>query len=78
MSKVRLRHEPRDDPGARCGVVTGAIDDGQAAIRTVTAEAIMEHGEISGRALEALFAMRQAEVIVRALELAGYEFRRQG
>ena len=52
--------------------------DGQAAIRTVTAEAIMEHGEISGRALEALFAMRQAEVIVRALELAGYEFRRQG
>jgi hypothetical protein len=37
----------------------------------------MEHGEISGRALEALFAMRQAEVIVRALELAGNEFRRQ-
>jgi hypothetical protein len=28
--------------------------------------------------LEGLFAMRQAEVIVRGLELAGYEFRRQG
>jgi hypothetical protein len=25
MSKVRLRHEPRDDPGARCGVMTVAI-----------------------------------------------------
>jgi hypothetical protein len=52
-------------------VVTVAIDAGEASI----AEAIMEHDETSGRTLDALFAMRQAEAIVRALEFAGYEIR---
>jgi hypothetical protein len=78
MSKLRLRHEPRDDPGRAMRSGDRGVDAGQAGIRTVIAEAIMEHGEISGRALDALFAMRQAEVVVRALELAGYEFRCQG
>jgi hypothetical protein len=47
------------------------IDAGEAAIRTVIAAAIAQHGEAGGRGLDALFAMRQAEVIVKALEHAG-------
>jgi hypothetical protein len=50
----------------------------QAAIRTVIATVLAEQGEEeSGRGLDALFAMRQAEAIVRALEHAGYEIRRR-
>jgi hypothetical protein len=52
------------------------IDAGEAAIRTVIAEALIEHGETSGRGLDALSAMRQAEAIVKALEYAGYEISR--
>jgi hypothetical protein len=50
---------------------------GEAAIRTVTANALVKHGEISGRGLDALFAMRQVEAIAKALEYAGYEIKRR-
>jgi hypothetical protein len=53
------------------------IDAGEAAIRTVIAAALAEYGEINGRALDVLFAMREAEVVVKALEHAGYEIRRR-
>jgi hypothetical protein len=53
------------------------IDGGEAAIRTVIAAALAEHGEANGRGLDALVAMRQAEVVVKALEHAGYEIRRR-
>jgi hypothetical protein len=53
------------------------IDAAEAAIRMVIASAVVEHGESSGRAFDALFAMRQAETIVKALEVAGYEIRRR-
>jgi hypothetical protein len=53
------------------------IDGGKAAIRMVIATVLAEHGEIGGRAFDALAAMRQAEAIVRALDLAGYEIRRR-
>jgi hypothetical protein len=53
------------------------IDAGEAAIRRVIAEVLIEHGETSGRGLDALFAMRQAEAVVKALEHAGYEIRRR-
>jgi hypothetical protein len=51
------------------------IDAGEAAIRTVIAAALTEHGEAYGRGLDALFAMRQAEMVVKALKQAGYEIR---
>jgi hypothetical protein len=54
-----------------------AIDGAQAAIRLVIANALVENGESGGRGFEALFAMRQAEAVVRALEVAGYEIRRR-
>jgi hypothetical protein len=53
------------------------LDAGEAAIRNVIAIALMEHDETSGRGLDALFAMRQAEAIVKALGHAGYEIRRR-
>jgi len=53
------------------------IDAGEAAIRTVIVNALVEQGETSGRGLDALFAMRQAEAIVKALEYAGYEIKRR-
>ena len=53
-----------------------AIDAGEAAIRTVIAEAFIEQDEDSGRPLDALFAMRRAEAVVKALERAGYQIRR--
>jgi hypothetical protein len=53
------------------------IEGGEAAIRTVIAAALAQHGEASGRGLHALFAMRQAETIVKALAHAGYEIRRR-
>jgi hypothetical protein len=62
--------------GGRSGVM--AIDTGEAAIRTIIAEALIEHGEDSGRPMDALFAMRQAEAVVKALEHAGYQIRRRG
>jgi hypothetical protein len=70
--------QPRYDPGAGSGVVNVmAIDAAQAAIRLVIAGALVENGESSGRGFDALFAMRQAEAVVRALELSGYEIRRR-
>jgi hypothetical protein len=54
-----------------------AIDAGEAAIRAVIVNALVELGEMSGRGLDALFAMQQAEVIVKALGHAGYEIRRR-
>jgi hypothetical protein len=53
------------------------IDAGEAAIRAVIVNALVEEGEMSGRGLDALFAMRQAEAIVKALVHAGYEIRRR-
>ena len=53
------------------------IDATATAIRLVIANSLVENGESTGRGLDALFAMRQAEAIVRALELAGYEIRQQ-
>jgi hypothetical protein len=53
------------------------IDAGKAAIRTVIAKALVEHGETSGHSLEVLFAMRQAEAIAKALEYAGHEIKRR-
>jgi hypothetical protein len=54
-----------------------AIDADQAAIRTVIAAVLAKLGEGSGHGLDALFSMRQAEAIVKALEHAGYEIRRR-
>jgi hypothetical protein len=48
------------------------VDAAEAAIRMVIASALAEHGETSGRGLDALFAMRQAESIVKALLATGY------
>jgi ATP/maltotriose-dependent transcriptional regulator MalT len=53
------------------------IDTGEAVIRTVIAAALAELGEANGRVSDALFAMRQAEAIAKALEHAGYEIRRR-
>jgi hypothetical protein len=52
------------------------IDAGEAAIRTVIAGAVVESYDASGRAVDALLAIRQAEAIVRALAVAGYEIKR--
>ena len=52
-----------------------AIGAQQAGIRTVIARALADHVSESGRSVDALIAMRQAEAIVRALELAGYEIK---
>jgi hypothetical protein len=53
------------------------IDAGEAAIRTVISAALAEHADAEGRGLDALLAMRQAEVVTRALAHAGYEIRRR-
>jgi hypothetical protein len=53
-----------------------AIGADQAAIRTVIASALVEHVGESGRGIDALFAIGQAEAIVKALERAGYEIKR--
>jgi hypothetical protein len=53
-----------------------AIGAEQAAIRTVIASALVEHVGESGRGIDALFAIGQAEAIVKALERAGYEIKR--
>jgi hypothetical protein len=54
-----------------------AIGAQQAAIRTVIASALAEHVSESGQSVDALVAIRQAEAIVKALELAGYEIKRR-
>jgi hypothetical protein len=54
-----------------------AIGAEQAAIRTVIAGVLVEHGSESGRSADALLAIQQAEAIVKALDLAGYEIRRR-
>jgi hypothetical protein len=43
----------------------------------VIADALVEYGSENGRTFDVLFAMRQAEAVVRALELAGYEIKRR-
>jgi hypothetical protein len=55
----------------------GALDATGAAVRLVIANALVENGEGGGRGFDTLFAMRQAEAVVRALELAGYEIKRR-
>jgi hypothetical protein len=52
-----------------------AIGAQQAAIRAVIASALADHVSKSGQNVDALVAMRQAEAIVRALEVAGYEIK---
>ena len=54
-----------------------AIDAQQASIRALIATALAEHVSESGQSVDALVAMRQAEAIVKALELAGYEIKRK-
>jgi hypothetical protein len=54
-----------------------AIGTQQAAIRAVIASALAEHASETGRSIDALFAMRQAEAIVKALDVAGYEIKRR-
>jgi hypothetical protein len=53
-----------------------SIDAGEAAIRTVIANALMGGLEDGRRGFDALFVMRQAEAIVKALKIAGYEIKR--
>jgi hypothetical protein len=62
-----------------CGAAGGdpmSIDAEEAKIRAVIVTALMEHSEASERGFDALFAMRQAEAIVRALKIGGYEIKR--
>jgi hypothetical protein len=54
-----------------------AIDDEEAAIRTVIAGVLVGHGNENGRAADALLAIQQAAAIVKALDVAGYEIRRR-
>jgi hypothetical protein len=53
-----------------------SIDADEAAIRTVIVGTLKGHSEAGERAFDALFAMRQAEAIVKALKIAGYEIKR--
>jgi hypothetical protein len=53
-----------------------SIDAEEAAIRTAIVGALMGHSEASGRGLDSLVAMRQAEAIVKALKIGGYEIKR--
>jgi hypothetical protein len=47
-----------------------------AAIRTVIVGALTGHSEAGERGFDALLAMRQAEAIVKALKIGGYEIKR--
>jgi ATP-dependent DNA ligase len=71
---IEVKNSDRPGPGKVSGNCM-TIDAAQSAIRLVIANALVENGEASGRGFDALFAMRQAEAIVRALEFAGYEIR---
>jgi hypothetical protein len=53
-----------------------SIDAEQAATRTAIVGALMGHAEAGERGFDALFAMRQAEAIVKALKIGGYEIKR--
>jgi hypothetical protein len=53
------------------------IDAGEAAIRNVIAAALAQYNEAIGRGADALVAMGQAEMAVKALEHGGYEIRRR-
>jgi hypothetical protein len=53
-----------------------SIDAEEAAIRIVILGALMGHSEAGERGFDALFAMRQAEAIVKALKIGGYEIRK--
>jgi hypothetical protein len=53
-----------------------SIDAEEAAIRTVIVSALMGHAEAGERGFDTLFAMRQAEAIVKALKIGGYEIKR--
>jgi hypothetical protein len=50
-----------------------AIGSEQAEIRAVIASALAEYISGRGQSIDALVAIRQAEAIVKALEVAGYE-----
>jgi hypothetical protein len=54
-----------------------SIDAEEAAIRTVIVNALTEQTGGVGRGIDALVAMRQAEGIVKALTIAGYQIKRQ-
>jgi hypothetical protein len=43
----------------------------------VIAAVLAQHDEDNGRGLDALYAMRQAELATRALEHAGYDIRKR-
>jgi hypothetical protein len=53
-----------------------SIDAEEAAIRTVILGALKGHSEAGECSFDALFAMRQAEAIVKALKIGGYEIKR--
>jgi hypothetical protein len=53
-----------------------SIDAEEAAIRTVILGALRGDPEAGDRNFDALSAMRQAETIVRALKMCGYEIRK--
>jgi len=48
----------------------------EAAIRAVIVDVLTGVPGVDGRGFDALFAMRQAEAIVKALKTAGYEIKR--
>jgi hypothetical protein len=54
-----------------------SIGTQQAAIRAVIAGALADYVNESGQSDDALVAIRQAEWIVKALEVAGYEIKRR-
>jgi hypothetical protein len=53
-----------------------SIDAEEAAIRTIIVGALVGHSEASERGFDTLFAMRQAEAIVKSLKIGGYEIKR--
>jgi hypothetical protein len=62
--------------GGAAGGKPMSIDAEEAAIRTVIVGTLMGHSEADERSFDALFAMRQAEAIVKALKIGGYEIKR--
>jgi hypothetical protein len=53
-----------------------SINAEEGAIRIVIVGALVDNHEAGGRGVDALLAMRQAEAIVRALKIAGFEIKR--
>jgi hypothetical protein len=62
--------------GCAAGGKPMSIDAEEAAIRTVILGALKGHAEAGERSFDELFAMRQAEAIVKALKIGGYEIKR--